>query len=735
MASYYPNSTDCAGWDGDDSTAPPNTLTFDNTEFSLSSGELDTISTDDGDCISFYSSPSYPGQRIQFAINEVVENLIEIELTFKGYGHGKNAGEGDEYGWKLWMWNNNSSAWELLDSHTSSSKATLSGSKTTNLSNYVIIDGNKKYVYGLVMADPANAYADRTTYLYFARCTTSAQEPPIQEHVGIVSLAITGTDDAQTYLDVVGEVALAVTGESDIYIIGIEHQGQIALTVTGMTDVPAEHQGTVALATTGVSVLQTYAIHTGTVVDVLTGRSDITSYPAEDVGQAVIVITAMTDDLCYPDEHIGEVVLVQTGMADSAAMREHQGTTILALTGVMLADEVGTVALAQIGVFDMHCFPLSLALSAGNEELRRIQWNSSYPDGTWFYVCQDGTIRGRTQKHVYDLNSSDNIREILQVGVPPSELTDDEIEGFLRTPHDCVRLTWNDVGADHYIIERKLGAESWAEIATVLTTSYLDGPLKDGSYTWRITAVDEEGDETVSNEVNKTISSAPNPPSGLSLTYDESTRKLNLVWTPSESADIQDYLVRSSEGEQLLRLDSEPIATPEDPNWGRYFTTENGLYIFSVQARDKDGRIERNLSEIAMIFLANGLPEAIPAEPRILTAEASAGGKVKVSWLYDPHFEYQGPGAAHEARIYWDAGTGTINWNTPKTTVAMGNPTAADWWSWESEALTDGQEYLFVVRIATAAHPDGIETQNTDEHAATPDSSVPDAPILQGMVV
>lgn len=32
---------------------------------------------------------------------------------------------------------------------------------------------------------------------------------------------------------------------------------------------------------------------------------------------------------------------------------------------------------------------------------------------------------------------------------------------------------------------------------------------------------------------------------------------------------------------------------------------------------------------------------------------------------------------AAEARIYWDAGTGTIDWSAPKATVPMNHPTAA----------------------------------------------------------
>jgi len=65
----------------------------------------------------------------------------------------------------------------------------------------------------------------------------------------------------------------------------------------------------------------------------------------------------------------------------------------------------------------------------------------------------------------------------------------------------------------------------------------------------------------------------------------------------------------------------------------------------------------------------------------------------------------------------------------------MNNPTSATRYTYQSAPLTDGQEYHFVICIATAPWPDGIETQNTDEHAATPDGDVPSVPLLTGGMV
>ena len=86
--------------------------------------------------------------------------------------------------------------------------------------------------------------------------------------------------------------------------------------------------------------------------------------------------------------------------------------------------------------------------------------------------------------------------------------------------------------------------------------------------------------------------------------------------------------------------------------------------------------------------------------------------------------------ASYEARIYWDAGTGTVDDTTPLDAVLMDRPTAAARHTWQSGPLTDGHEYRFVVRIATAPWLDGVESQNTDEPAATANADEPAAPEL-----
>jgi hypothetical protein len=172
-----------------------------------------------------------------------------------------------------------------------------------------------------------------------------------------------------------------------------------------------------------------------------------------------------------------------------------------------------------------------------------------------------------------------------------------------------------------------------------------------------------------------------------------------------------------------------------DLTYTQDFTTETGRWVFWVTAVDEDGHESASLEPMLALPFVDGEPASVPAEPLMVTAEPAAGGRVEVGWLYRPDQEYLGPGAAHEARIYWDGGTGTVDYSAPIGTLPMDGPTETDRWSWTSGGLADGTEYRFVVRIATAAHPDGLETQNTDEHTAIADSDVPAAPVLVARVV
>jgi len=237
---------------------------------------------------------------------------------------------------------------------------------------------------------------------------------------------------------------------------------------------------------------------------------------------------------------------------------------------------------------------------------------------------------------------------------------------------------------------------------------------------------------TRTDQTEVTISSTPEPPTSLAVSMVGVT--LTLTWTASTSADIQDYRVYSSDGESKLLLSADSVvATVNHPTvtWQKDMTGLTGTYIFLVRARDTDGNVEGNIDQAVTIHTVSGAEQAAPNNPQFVTADSAGGGKVTVGFTYIPHSGY----VAKEARVYYDNGTGTVDYTSVVGTVAMNNPTDIDRYSWTSAALVDETEYRFVVRIATDNDPGGIETTNVDEHTATPNSDAPDSITLSGEVV
>jgi len=213
---------------------------------------------------------------------------------------------------------------------------------------------------------------------------------------------------------------------------------------------------------------------------------------------------------------------------------------------------------------------------------------------------------------------------------------------------------------------------------------------------------------------------------------------LDFSWTASESADVDHYNLYHSRNAPIDPNNDSPLAQPTGESYQLEITPiQAGTHTFLLRAVDTDGNEEANILQMLKVFVGcdGVLITALPVEPRIVRAEAVADGKVKVSFYYDPTQESGGGGAAYEGRVYWDDGTGTVDWSAPKATASMSSPTRANWWTWTSEALVDEQAYLFGVRIATAASPDGYETDNEDTYNATPDANVPDAPVLAGELI
>ena len=202
---------------------------------------------------------------------------------------------------------------------------------------------------------------------------------------------------------------------------------------------------------------------------------------------------------------------------------------------------------------------------------------------------------------------------------------------------------------------------------------------------------------------------------------------------PRHAALARRYLALARSGALRARYD----AAVTNANNRRHWANADALSADAAASpqvrrtlRNRSRYEVANLSQRVTIPFENGVPAALPPEPLLVEARPISGGLIELEWLYDPALEYLGPGAAHKARIYWDGGTGVMDWSAPHAIVAMNNPIEAARYSWQSGVLTDGQEYRFVVRVATAQWPAGIETDNVTASSSLSDHAMPTAPVL-----
>jgi len=132
--------------------ATPSTGDVPNTPFTSAN-----ITADDGDFYWFNTTTNgdYAAQRFVFNVTESASNIEKLAITWNGIGTGDNNGA------ELYIWNG--SSYDPLDSTTTSSEVTLTGEKTSSISNY--IDGGnvtvlvkQKSVAGLSTSNLATDY-------------------------------------------------------------------------------------------------------------------------------------------------------------------------------------------------------------------------------------------------------------------------------------------------------------------------------------------------------------------------------------------------------------------------------------------------------------------------------------------------------------------------------------------------------------------------------------------------
>jgi hypothetical protein len=770
VLTYTPNLTGAMAWWGRDAAPPADVPTWKETAYD--SNERYNMATDNASYVvatNYFHSPSGPWDHAGI--------IIEYSVTPQELSHFKvfvncYAASGEDA--KLQVWNFDVNDWQEKDSHAGGAPGeyNLVFDTAVNPEHY---RGDGLTVRVLVHSTVDAPFSVRVDYTY-AQLTTASyvsgaavllgtgdiSAAAKRTSSGSGSLAGTGTLAGSGKLTYSGKATLAGTGAISAHAAAIPRNGSAALPGTATLSGHATRLRKSSAALTGTGSLSIGGGFVLTGSATLSASAGMTvSAIAGKFGEAVLSAEGTMTVSAKLDPG-GSALLIAEGALVAAAKVKRNGVAMLAgeasLEAVGVIGPYGSCIMsgeATLEVFGkvyrrgMATLEAVATLSASGQKsvygaaslsaaaglscdallsyrvylsipttgMRRIHWDRF----TKAYVFLDGALYTSTVKGFIDIPSGQSLRMYLEVLDRPRTIP--------LTPLDEVELTWTEEANLSNVWRQKVG-DSWTLVRQTGDVTFVDGPLPDGTYRYKVYAVDEEGDTAVSNEESVTVSSAPEPPDDLAYTWTASTKTLRLDWEASGSDDVVSYLVRSSAGEERLNLSGSPVQDANQLYYEQVFTDESGLYLFGVRAKDNSGKVEANIEQVIGVRMLNGEPAAMLAEPRLVRVEALAGGKLRVSFIYCPWMEVNGPGAAYQARIYWDNATGTVDYSSPHATVYMGWPTEETTYSWDSAVLTDDLEYRFVVRIGTAAYPDGIETQNTDQHVAVPDSDVPDSPAL-----
>lgn len=372
----------------------------------------------------------------------------------------------------------------------------------------------------------------------------------------------------------------------------------------------------------------------------------------------------------------------------------------------------------------------------------KLSWEMDLDPEAWFKVWLDRievSVIKDTFAFIHPPDGNLSVFEVLPVG-PGNRFAD--YQHLLEVvAGNKAYLTWTGSATgepDHYNIYTDNRTEIMdfdtvlAEVAHagVVTHYWKSAALIEGTWKFAVRAVDKAGNkETNVTTVTIVIDTLPEAVTDLAYTFSDATKKITLTWTVSPSADIASYRVFGNGGSGFIDY-STVLDTKAHPTvtWESPAIVAAGTYMYGIRAVDSGANEEQNTDVTITVEIVDIPPieEApdFPNAPIGLTATPIAGAKFTVAWLYDGKFEEATPDTFS---VYWDNGTGTMDWVTPMTTVAYSAGVASGRqlvYSVDTAALVNGTDYQFAVRAKIGSDEEANEVIATD----TADSTAPAAP-------
>ncbi|MCW4049564.1 MAG: hypothetical protein NWE89_07480, partial [Candidatus Bathyarchaeota archaeon] len=288
--------------------------------------------------------------------------------------------------------------------------------------------------------------------------------------------------------------------------------------------------------------------------------------------------------------------------------------------------------------------------------------------------------------------------------IPPTSST-------ASSPIKSTRLTfpvsWT-IGSDEggsglsgkYKINIKDGASGWVTwLDSVEATSANYLGEQGHTYYFEAGAIDNAGNieqfieiPECSTFVDTTIpdTAAPSPPAGVLASGGD--REITILWDPNTETDLAGYNVyrTDSAGGPYERINPYLITG----NWYKDANLAEDVTSWYVVTAIDTSNNEGKYSNEASATTSNLAPEPVSE----FTGIPLNGAKIELSWVISPSYD------AYKYNLYWDEGSGNIDYVTPMAVVLHPETT------WISASLTPGTQYKFGIRAEDGT---GNEEQNT----------------------
>lgn len=234
---------------------------------------------------------------------------------------------------------------------------------------------------------------------------------------------------------------------------------------------------------------------------------------------------------------------------------------------------------------------------------------NSYEDATWLPDGQYFYIITAVDNFGHESTKSNTVNTTVQDSTAPANPI---LQNPLDFPIDndgIVNITWSQVlegDLASYRVYRTnysgFPLNSTYLIANTSKKSFLDYVLFDGSYFYRVTALDDNGLESSgSNEVQTTVIDAIPPDSPKNLTYQREANRITLTWVAPDNIDLSFYYIfRENTPIQNISI-LRPIANTTAIAWNDSNSLP-GTYYYAVLAVDLNGLLS-NISNIISITI------------------------------------------------------------------------------------------------------------------------------------